>query len=62
MQGVRGAMNAVVQAIREASSPPERNNGAAPAVGMNARAGRPWLKQPKFNWKAQDKHNEMQNF
>ena len=54
-------MKVVVQAVSEAAGP-ERTNGAANAACMSARTSGPALKQPTFNWNAQEKCNKLLNF
>ena len=48
------ATRAAIQAMAAAGA--ERAPNAGPGLG------RPLMKQPTFNWKAEDKYNELKNF
>ena len=55
---------AVVLAVTEAVSPTKRSDGTAVAKSMSVRTTVSGLslRGPIFNWKSQDKYNELLNF
>ena len=53
-QAVAEASRAAIQAIATVGN--ER------AQNMGPRLGRPAMKQPNFNWEAEDKYNKLKNF
>ena len=61
MQIVTEGAKAVVQTMSQAAGH-KRNYEAAAAASMSARTNGPSLKHPIFNWKAQDKYNELLSF
>ena len=53
-QAVAEAMKAAIQAMAAAGNERAQNTGP--------RLGRPTMKQPNFNWEAEDKYNKLKNF
>ena len=62
MQAAIGPVKATAEAMSEAAGHTERNSAAVTAPRVNTTSSGPAMKQCTFNWKAEDKYNNLLNF
>ena len=53
---------AVVEVVKAAIQPMAAATAERPQSAVGPKIGRPAMKQPSFNWEADDKYNELKNF